>query len=404
MISEKTLYWLWLSSLTELNLNSVAALLEAFETPEAAFLSPAGAIRAVEGIRRADAEILERRDLTLARRIPEACAKTGAKIITMDDPEYPRRLKEIFAPPVVLYVRGKLPQIDCEVPVAVVGTRSASPYGLKMGKSIAYEISKCGGVVVSGLTAGIDASAAEGALLADGVCIGVLGTPIDAARSTLARSVCEKGALISEYAPGTHQMKAFFRARNRISAGISVGVVAVEAPEKSGTRLFVAEALEQGKQIFAVPGNADSENSAGTLRFLKEGAQLVTHGWEVAEELSRSYPGVLDASVRKTVPAFGREPEKEAALPRAYVKKPKRLQAAANKPAPAPEAALEKKMPELSEMQKKITDAVRSGKTSTEAIIDATGLSAPAVLAQLTLLEIKGVLKREPGTGFILKS
>ena len=162
MISESTLYWLWLSSLTEVNLNSIAALLDKFKTPEAAFHSPQGAILAVEGIRRSDAEILERRDLTVTRAIPEKCTRAGARVITMEDAEYPQRLKEIYAPPVVLYVRGKLPQIDREVPVAVVGTRNASPYGLKMGKSIAYEISKSGGVVVSGLTAGIDAAAAEG--------------------------------------------------------------------------------------------------------------------------------------------------------------------------------------------------------------------------------------------------
>lgn len=401
MMSESTLYWLWLSSLTDVNLNSIAALLEHFHTPEAAFHSPLGAILSLEGIRRSDAEILERRDLTAARAIPEKCIRAGAKIITMEDPEYPQRLKEIYAPPVVLYVRGRLPKIDREAPVAVVGTRSASPYGMKMGKSIAYEISKCGGVVVSGLTAGIDASAAEGALLAGGVCVGVLGTPIDAARNSLACSVCETGALVSEYAPGTHQVKTFFRARNRISAGISVGVVAVEAPEKSGTRLFVAEALEQGKQIFAVPGNADSENSAGTLRFLKDGAQLITHGWEVAEELDRAYPGILDVSVRDTFPEFRNEQGQEplpAPIPR---KKTKRVRKAVNPP--APDKAPRRAVPELSEVQEKIVAAVAQGKTTADAIIDATALSAPAVLAQLTLLEIKGILKKDPGAGIVLK-
>ena len=401
MISESTLYWLWLSSLTEVNLNSIAALLDKFKTPEAAFHSPQGAILAVEGIRRSDAEILERRDLTVARAIPEKCIRAGARVITMEDAEYPQRLKEIYAPPVVLYVRGKLPQIDREVPVAVVGTRNASPYGLKTGKSIAYEISKSGGVVVSGLTAGIDASAAEGALLAGGVCIGVLGTPIDAARNNLACSVCETGALISEYAPGTHQMKTFFRARNRISAGISVGVVAVEAPEKSGTRLFVAEALEQGKQIFAVPGNADSENSAGTLRFLKEGAQLVTHGWEVAEELNRVYPGILDISVRDTVPEFSCGQESNPQPVQIRRKKAKRIREAVKQTEPdkAPRRAIQ----DLSEIQQKIVDAVTQGRTTVDAIIDATGLSAPVVFAQLTLLEIKGVVKKDPGAGIILK-
>ena len=404
------LSWLWLSSLTQVSLNAKAALLEVFGNAEEALHAPPGAIYGIEGISEREAEKLEERDLTAASAIPEACAKAGARILTMEDPEYPRRLKEIFAPPVVLYVRGKLPHLDEEVPVAVIGTRKASDYGLRMGRNIAYELSRCGAVIVSGLTSGIDASGAEGALAAGGRCVGVLGTPIDVANGSLARRVCVRGALISEYAPGTPQRKDFFRARNRIAAGISCGVVAVEAPEKSGTRLFVAEALEQGKEIFALPGNADSETSAGTLRFLREGAQLVTNGWEVAEELSLSFPGVLDPSVRESYPRFSEE-EKTAGK---KAGKPKKASPDRGKEEKIPKKRLDKQnapcyiditdaISALSEVQQQIMLAVLAGHSSAEEIIEATDLSPQSVLAQLTMLEIRGLIRRDAVRGIVIK-
>ena len=405
-MKDPTLAWLWLSSLTEVSLNAKAALLEVFGSAEEALCAPPGAFSGIEGISKREAEKLEQRDLTAASAIPEACEKAGVRILTLEDAGYPQRLKEIFAPPVVLYVRGTLPDLDGEVPVAVIGTRKASEYGLKMGHSIAYELSRCGAVVVSGLTAGIDAAGAEGALTAGGRCVGVLGTPIDAAKSSLARQVCLRGALISEYAPGTPQMKSFFRARNRIAAGISCGVVAVEAPEKSGTRLFVAEALEQGKEIFAVPGNADSETSAGTLRFLREGAQLVTHGWEVAEELEAAYPGVLDSSVRETYPRFTagekqtEKPEKKTSARRDAEKNTKKRLDKQNTPC---YIDITDAISTLSDVQQQIMLAVLAGYSSAEEIIEATELSAQSVLSQLTMLEIRGLIRRDAVRGIVIK-
>lgn len=174
-------YWLWLSSLTEVSLNAKAALLDVFGSPEAAFLSSKGSFERIEGVSRRDAAFLEARDLTAAKSIPSLCEAQNIRIVTFDDRDYPQRLKEIYAPPAVLYVRGTLPELDAELPVAVIGTRHASDYGLKMGRNVAYELSKCGAVVVSLLTAGVDAAAAEGTLAAGGVCVGVLGTAIDAA-------------------------------------------------------------------------------------------------------------------------------------------------------------------------------------------------------------------------------
>ena len=270
-------YWLWLSSCA-VSPRAKAALLDRFGDAEGAFLAPAGAFSRLEGVSGQEAETLEKRDLRGAGEIAEACRRQGLRILTLQDAAYPVRLRNIFAPPVVLYVRGELPPLDLSVAIAVVGTRRASSYGLKMARDLAFQMA----------ASGIDAEAAQGALLAGGRVIGVLGTPHEEARGELARSVAARGALLSEYPPGTARMRSFFRDRNRITAGLSVGVLAVEAPEKSGTRLFVEEALGQGREVFAVPGNADAESSAGTLAMLKEGAKLATCGWDVLGEPRRA--------------------------------------------------------------------------------------------------------------------
>ena len=146
--------------------------------------------------------------------------------------------------------------------------------------------------VISGLTRGIDAAAARGCLLAGGCCIGVLGTG-HGSESELGRDVIAAGALVSEYPPGSEPLRRFFRERNRVTSGLSHAVVVVEAPEKSGSLLFAREALEQGKEIFAVPGNADAENSAGTIALIKQGARPATCGWDVMEDFAALYPGVI---------------------------------------------------------------------------------------------------------------
>ena len=419
-MNSSAVYWLWLSSLPEVNLNAKAALLEAFGSAEAASHAPKGFYAGMEGISPRDAEALEARDLTEARAIPKRCEEEGITILTLDDPRYPQRLKEIYAPPAALYVKGRLPDLDGGVPVAVIGTRHASPYGIKMSRNIAYELSRCGAIVVSGLTQGCDAAAAEGALAAGGLCIGVLGTPITA-RSDLPSRVCRQGALISEYAPGTAQRKTFFRARNRIAAGISVGVVVTEAPEKSGTRLFVAEALEQGKEIFAVPGNADSETGQGTIRFLREGAQLVTRGWEVAEELDVSFPGVLDGSSRATFPQFpAPEPVGNSAVPVAGNAKKKAGTNMADRAGSknlSDRAAkkrldnatthcyidISEKLSALNETQQQVALAVLAGSGSAEEVIGRTGLEAKAVLTALTMLEIRRVIARDAAGNIIIR-
>ena len=305
----------------------------------------------------------------------------------------------------VLYVKGRLPDVDAIPSVAVIGTRSATPYGLKMGRDIAFEIAKCGGIVVSGLTEGIDRAAARGCLLAGGTCIGVLGTA-HGRDGELREDVVASGALVSEYPPGSEPQKRFFRERNRVASGLSHAVCVVEAPEQSGALLFAREALEQGREIFAVPGNADAENSAGIMTLLKQGARPAACGWDVLEDFAAVYPDKL----RKPNGEKCQAPDPEA-LP-VRVKSAKK--ATAEKPVsdPGPEGSTKKEidkensagyidlheqLSKLSEDQLQIVTAIGRGETHIDDIIEATGMGAAKVLTQLTILEIRGYIRRAAG-------
>ena len=386
-------YWLWLSS-AGLSPRAKAALLERFGDAEALFHAPKGAFEGIPGLSRAEAAVLERRDLSLAAEIREECERQGIRILTLQDAAYPPRLKHIFSPPVVLYVKGQLPVLEKNAPIAVIGTRHHSAYGLRMGAALAAEIAKCGGVVISLLTSGIEQEAARAAMSAGGACIGVLGTPHEQEGRQLAADVAAHGALVSEYPPFTRTLREFFRDRNRIASGLSAGVLVVEAPEKSGTQLFVAEAAEQGKEIFAVPGNADAAGSAGTLRMIQEGAKLVTSGWEIMSEFQPLYPETLHY-----VPASPRQPagEESAATPaKAEEEKP-----TVDKPAKE-DYDLKSQLAGLNETQLRIVAAIDSEAKHIDDIIEETELPAGTVLSQLTLLEIKGFVRHGPGQRFSL--
>ena len=392
-------YWIWLSN-AELSVRTKAALMEHYGDAETAFFAPAGEFAHIEGVSRADAAILERRDMRDTARIIEECQARGLSVISYQDSAYPSRLRNIYAPPPVLYIKGRLPAVDDNAVIAVVGTRKATPYGLKMARTIAGEIVRCGGIVISGLTYGIDAAAAEGALNAGGICVGVLGTAHQDDAGVLYAGVAERGAVISEYAPGSPAQRSFFRDRNRITAGLSVGAVAVEAPEKSGTRLFVAEAAAQGKEIFAVPGNADAKMSAGTIDMLKDGAKPVTCGWDVVSEFEYLFPGKL----RKAPAARGETRRIEAESVENAPVLQKETKKVIDKENGRRYIDLKDQLRDLSETQLKIITAVDNGGTHIDDIIETTGLGTATVLAQLTVLEIKGYIRREAGRRIALNT
>lgn len=214
--------------------------------------------------------------------------KKGLRVSTWFDETYPASLRELQAPPPVLYVQGVMP--DCVRSVAIVGARQATPYGLGHARRLAGQLAGCGVVIISGVAAGIDAAAHRGALQAEGgMTVGVLGCGHDhvfpRGHAPLYQAIARQGALISEFPPATPPGKWTFPQRNRIIAGLAAGTIVVEAGLRSGSLITCDFALEQGKTVFAMPGPIDSAASAGPHKLLLEGARLITSTQDVFDEL-----------------------------------------------------------------------------------------------------------------------
>lgn len=238
-----------------------------------------------EGVKEEEIELYE--EIKKAEKELLRAEKLGVKVVPLCSDAYPPLLKEIQQPPIVLYVVGKLPEEPC---VAVIGSRRCSDYGRRTAFKVAKFLSESGICVVSGLAYGVDSAAHRGALAGEGKTLAVLGSGVDVVhprgnRELAKRIVEEGGALISEFPLGTPPSKETFPRRNRIVSGLSYAVVVVEAGERSGTNVTVGYALEQGRTVFAVPGNVDSPFSRGTNKLLKEGAVPLISPEDIFEEL-----------------------------------------------------------------------------------------------------------------------
>lgn len=392
-------YWVWLSAL-RMRPRAKHLLLEHFDgDPMALYYAEEARLLTVEGVTESEVSAMGRRELTTADEILARCESEGISIVTLQDAAYPRRLQNIYDPPVALYVKGRLPAMDEEPAIAVIGTRDPTPYGVKMARRMGYEITKCGGLVLSGLTRGIDRLGAVGALRAGGRVVGVLATGLDEARGELYDDVAAVGALVSEYPPGSTPLKTNFRQRNRVTAGLSEGVVVVEAPEKSGALLFVDDALEQGKEIFAVPGNADAPNSVGTNRLIREGAKAVSTGWDVLCEFEGLYRGKVHFPGSETLKIPQEAPSEYADFVKVRQPSSKKV---IDKEKPEEYIDLEKQLEGLTERQLAIVAALTAPSMHIDDIIEAAKLDAPTVLAELTVLELEGMVTQEPGKRFTL--
>ena len=395
------IYWLWFSTLTDIAPAARAKIIKIFADAETVYNTPTDLIAKEAGLTEGAARKLRNRSLAEAEEIYTICEDNDIEIITIDDRRYPRQLSNIYAPPAVLFVKGRVPDMNRHTAIAVIGTRNASPYGIKMGRNISYEASKCGLYIVSGMSAGIETAAAQGTTDAGGTVIGVLGTPVTDASARVNSLVGQRGALISEYPPGTVPRKTFFREKNRIASGISAGVIVVEAPEKSGTRFFVEEALNQGREIFAVPGNADSDASAGTLKMIQDGAEMITHGWQAAQALSNEYPGTINPEIHEKYPDILTHIDTQA---KSAETEPKH----GNQ-----QKVIDRKKSEgyidISEFKSKcsgdefaILKAIAGSARTSDEIIQETGLAAGKALAGLTMLQIKGAIRKNAGKGYTI--
>lgn len=218
----------------------------------------------------------------------ELIEKNKVNVLPLDDPDYPRLLKEIHDPPPILYVKGKLEKDSLKI--AIVGSRQASMYGLKIAERFSYELASYGITIVSGMARGIDTAAHKGALKAKGRTIAILGSGLSCIyppeNKGLFEQISNSGAVISEFPMSTKPLGYNFPRRNRIISGLSLGVLVVEAAKRSGALITVSSALEQGREVFVIPGKADSPTSFGTNQLIKEGAKLVDDASEIIQELN----------------------------------------------------------------------------------------------------------------------
>lgn len=411
------IYWIWLSLRCGAGSELGSYLLAQFGTPKAIFEASADALLSVEGIDQNIATALLDRDLTHAGKILTYCERMNVGIMTPESEIYPDRLRAIHAKPLVLYYRGRVPDIDDNVLISCVGTRKCSKHGAENAYRLGYDLAEAGAIVVSGMALGIDAAAQMGALKAGGHTIAVLGCGIDRAyppeNKELMEKIAEKGTVLTEFAPGTDPNGKNFPIRNRIISGLSQGTVVVEADMKSGALITAHVAERQGRDIFAYPGNANDTLASGTNMLIQNGAKLVTSALDVLDEYELLYPHRI--FTERLIMAGRRAKVDTAVSAMREVSAPERY---TRKKTAKPKAKEEEIVAAAPKKQKKEIDT--SGLSETEALImsvlgdsmsaeeiaraisEKTGktITVGELLSVLTMLEIGGYIEALPGGSF----
>lgn len=371
METDRYLGWLALALTPGLGARMAGKLLSAFGSPDAIF---SASLTVLEGERLPSAvaqAIHSQRPLSDAARELAQAQTAGCRLLTWDEPEYPARLREIYDPPPLLYVYGNA-ELLRKHPIAIVGARRPSPYGNQMAERLGRDLAARGLVVVSGLARGIDASAHRGALSAvAGATIAVLGCGIDVVYPKENRKIYEeirqRGALISEFPLGAFPAPQNFPIRNRIIAGMALGVIVVEGAQYSGSLITARLAMEFGREVYGVPGNATQPSSFGPNQLIKQGAKLVT-GWEdVIEE--------LPTPVRAELLPVESVSQKERAL------------------------LIEES---LGASERPIYNLLSTDQSRhVDELVETSGLTSSEVLATLFDLEMKGMVRQLPGKQFL---
>lgn len=403
------IHWLWYATLPGISDKEKIELLQHFQDPEDLFFAEEHTLAQIENLTPEGIQILCSRDLTKAREVLRECTDKQIEILTYADAAYPVRLKSLSDPPLVLYYKGRLPAFDALPLIGVVGTRKASAYGLSTAKRMGFQITRCGGTVVSGAATGIDSVAMEGGLMAGGSVIGILGCGLDviypASNRRLFSEILRDGCLLSEFPPGTPPLKWNFPKRNRIISGISCGVLVVEAPKKSGALITAGCAREQGRDVFVIPGNVGVETCAGSNDLLRSGAIYADCGWDVMREYEALFPDrihrdetpyqlvQLQDELEKPLIKVAQRSSFQHKKPLSAMKKEKK---AIDNGAKAPYSDPEDKSISLTDQEKEILSRL-SQPLLVDDLIAASGLPAGVVLATLTVLEVKGMITRLPG-------
>ena len=281
------LYWIWLSLCCSPDTSTFSKLIYDFTDPKEIFEANDKEISRCIGYRNSDRSALLEKNLDKANEVLNFCLKHKVGILTYADPKYPILLRDIKTPPVLLYYRGTLPDFNGKFLVAAVGTRTLSDYGRRNSFKISYDLAAAGAVIVSGMAVGIDGVSLAGALEAGGTTVAVIGSGIDVCypiqHLTLAREIVKKGCVLTEYAPGTPPNKYNFPKRNRIISGLCSATVVFEGRERSGALITARCAKEQGRAVFALPGNVDTRHGEASNLILKNGGKICTKAEDILE-------------------------------------------------------------------------------------------------------------------------
>lgn len=403
-------YWIWLQMAVGPGEN-LWEILDYFGTPRDMMEAGREAWKASRLFSNARIASIEKASLDKAHRVLASCAQHAWQVLTLDNPAYPQRLRDITNPAAVLYIEGNLPELDEYATLGIVGSRSATEYGCKATRNLATGLAKAGAIVVSGGALGIDTAAHEGALAGGGLTLALLGCgfgyPYLMENEPLRRRISRHGALITEFPPGTPASRYSFPIRNRLISGLSLGTVVAEAGARSGALLTAEHALEQGRDVFVIPGGVMSSYYTGTNRLLRDGAKPVFSPLDVLEEYRDAFPHKLDLrEAHQLIPEIGTEsdknplpvplsyqiekaapvrPKPRTALPRAADRPPKK---------PAPDF--------LSEDEARIYALFAGESLPVDMIIAQTGLSSGKVLSALTTLEIHGLIRAQSGRRYTL--
>jgi DNA processing protein len=340
-------------------------LLEVFETPDRVLAARRDALRAVEGIGKdvADQIVNWETIVDLPAEL-ERIRQFGANVITAESPLYPRQLREIHAPPIVLYVWGELIERDQHA-IAVIGSRRTTHYGMESAKKLSYQLAYAGLTVISGLARGIDTAAHQGALAAKGRTIAVIGSGLSKLyppeNAVLAEKICDgNGAIVSEFSMMIEPDRQTFPMRNRIISGWSHGLLVVEAGLNSGALITVTQALEQGRSVYAVPGHINAPSAQGSNRLIQQGAKLVMDASDLLDDLQILLPETK----------------------------------------PSPDAAV-RALPLLTDDERRVYEAIKATETSIDDIATTSELPSGTVSSILLRLELMRLVKQLPGKYFV---
>jgi DNA processing protein len=340
-------------------------LLQVFERPERILAAKRAELRKVEGIGGEVADQISNWEsiVDLAAELNRV-REFGATVITQESPSYPKPLREIHAPPIVLYVWGELQERDHHA-IGIIGARRTTHYGTESAKKLAYQLAYAGLTVISGLARGIDTAAHQGALAAKGRTIAVIGSGLAKLYPPENDALAEKirdgnGAVVSEFSMEIEPDRQTFPMRNRIISGWSHGILVVEAGLNSGALITAAQALEQGRSVYAVPGHINAPSAMGSNRLIQQGAKLVMDASDILDDLQILLPETK----------------------------------------PSPEAAA-RPLPPLSEEERRVYEAIDASETSIDDITARSNLASAAVSSTLLQLELKRLVKQLPGKYFV---